>query len=191
MYRDPASRNFHLQDKRLLLSYTIWPTYTTLGLRGEWPGIWLSTAFVAINEQGLMTTLSITISDSLWFGNVITGLICIFKSFFISQNISKTYIASEAIEQPLSSLEHSFPNARLPSKLGWQFYGSRAWPWMLVVTRKILPKLKIIEVHVPISWSEKWWFEENQPIGPPYPIKPQYCIYGLLNRKPKLFSLIL
>jgi len=184
MYRDPASRNFHLQDKRLLLSYTIW-------LRGEWPGIWLSTAFEAINEQGLSITISsITISDSLWFGNVITGLICIFKSFFISRNISKAYIASDAIEQPLSSLEHSFPNARLPSKLGWQFYGSRAWPWMLVVTRKILPKLKIIVVLV-LSWSEKWWFEENQPIGPPYPMKPQYCIYGLLNRKPKLFSLIL
>ena len=143
------------------------------------------------SHKWTLTISSITISDSLWFGNVITSLICIFRSFFISQNISKTYIASEAIEQPLSSLEHSFPNARLPSKLGWQFYGSRAWPWMLVVTRKILPKWKIIEVFVLISWSEKWWFEESQPIGPPYPIKPQYCIYGLLNRKPKLFSLIL
>ena len=92
MYRDPASRNFHLQDKRLLLSYTIWPTYTTCGLRGEWPGIWLSTAFEAINEQGLMTTLSITISDSLWFGNVITGLICIFKSLLDTIYVCNNYI---------------------------------------------------------------------------------------------------
>ena len=130
---------------------------------------------------------SITISDSLWFENVTTGLICIFDDdlFFISENISKTFIAPEAIEQPLSSLEYSFSNGKLPSNLDDNL--------ILVITRKDTTKMKASwsSLQVLLSWSEEWWFEENQPIGPPYPIKPQYCIYGLLNRKPKLFSLIL
>jgi len=90
---------------------------------------------------------SITISDSLWFENVTTGLICIFDDdlFFISENISKTFIAPEAIEQPLSSLD-SFSNGKLPSNLDDISMGVEHGLGSWLLPEKILPKWKVIEV---------------------------------------------